>query len=88
MEGAVCMFFGLVCLAIRSYENLQDRQCMTLYSIWLTDSDSAIAGHGNQILSPKDDVRKLERVLETRRDMLVVARTDVPEEESLERVKV
>jgi 2-methylisocitrate lyase-like PEP mutase family enzyme len=46
-------------------------------------------GHlsGKQILPIEDYVRKLERVLETRRDMLVVARTDVVEEDSLERVK-
>ena len=47
-------------------------------------------GHlpGKQILPVDDYVRKLERVLETRHDMLVVARTDVVEEEALERVKV
>ena len=45
-------------------------------------------GHlsGKQILPVEDYVRKLERVLETRQDMLVIARTDAPEEESLERV--
>ena len=47
-------------------------------------------GHlpGKQILPVDDYVRKLEKVLETRRDMLVVARTDVVEAESLERVRV
>lgn len=46
-------------------------------------------GHlpGKQVLPIEDYVRKLERVLETRRDMLVIARTDVAEEESLERLK-
>lgn len=46
-------------------------------------------GHlpGKQILPIDDYVRKLERVLETRRDMLVIARTDVVEEESLDRLK-
>ena len=46
-------------------------------------------GHlpGKQILPLDDYVKKLERVLETRRDMLVVARTDVVEEAALERVK-
>ena len=46
-------------------------------------------GHlpGKQILPLDDYVKKLERVLETRRDMLVVARTDIDEEAALERVK-
>ena len=46
-------------------------------------------GHlpGKKILPLDDYVKKLERVLETRRDMLIVARTDVVEEEALERVK-
>ena len=46
-------------------------------------------GHlsGKQILPVDDYVKKLEKVLDTRRDMLVVARTDVMEEEALGRVK-
>jgi 2-methylisocitrate lyase-like PEP mutase family enzyme len=45
-------------------------------------------GHlsGKQILPVGDYIKKLEKVLKTRRDMLVIARTDVQEEDSLERV--
>lgn len=45
-------------------------------------------GHlpGKQLLPVDDYLGKLGKVLETRRDMLVIARTDAPEEESLERV--
>jgi 2-methylisocitrate lyase-like PEP mutase family enzyme len=46
-------------------------------------------GHlsGKQILPIDDYLLKLDKVLQTRRDMLVIARTDAPEEESLPRVR-
>ena len=45
-------------------------------------------GHlsGKQILPVDDYIKKLEKVLETRQNMLVIARTDVQEEDSLDRV--
>jgi 2-methylisocitrate lyase-like PEP mutase family enzyme len=46
-------------------------------------------GHlpGKQILPIDDYLLKLDKVLQTRRDMLVIARTDAPEDESLQRVR-